>query len=109
MTPYVLYGAGILTVFLSAITFAAGWPTNDKVPNELIVYGLTSEYIWAAPIHKPFPPRAYEFEAPSEWFEERDKRKGHPFEVKRRVDQGNEQYPETEWEIVEFKEVDKIQ
>lgn len=73
----------IVAAFLLGITYSAGYPTNASFPSHAIVYGLTADHVWAAPKDDPYPPRSYIFKAPSSWFEERDKRKGQPFEVQK--------------------------
>lgn len=83
---------GVLYSFLLvAISYSAGYPTNSSFPSHAIVYGLTQDHVWAAPKDNPYPPRAYIFKAPPEWHEERDKRKGQPFEVEEKA--GEEMQP----------------
>ena len=88
----VLAAVGATLLFLGGITHSAGYPTNSSFPSHAIVYGLTADHVWAAPKEDPYPPRSYIFRAPPQWHEERDKRKGQPFEVEK-VGEGEETRP----------------
>lgn len=78
-----LANAAASVLFLIGISYSAGYPTNNSVPDHMVVYDVTNDYIWAAPFEQPYPPRSYQFKSPPQFFEERNKRKGQPFEVKR--------------------------
>ncbi len=71
-----------LMICLFFLLFYQGYPADTKLPDKIIVYGITSEAIWAGTEEEPTP-RSYIFEVPDEWFEENDKRKGHAFKVER--------------------------
>lgn len=71
--------AGLL---LLAISLGLGYPTNATFPDKATIYGLTSEYVWASTPDNPTP-RSYIFTPPPEWFEERDRRSGQPFDVEK--------------------------
>lgn len=81
-----------LVLALLAFSASMGYPTNAPFPSHAIIYGLTPSYVWAAPKSAPTIPRAYVFIPPPEWFEERNKRKGEAFEVRKQEEK--EKIPE---------------
>ena len=73
----------ILVICLFFLVSFQGYPADTKLPDKITVYGLTSTEVWAGTEDNPIP-RSYIFQVPEEWLEERDRRKGHPFEVEKK-------------------------
>lgn len=75
----------ILIICAFFLLYFQGYPADTKLPDKITVYGLTSTEVWVGTETNPIP-RAYIFQVPDEWLEERDRRKGHPFEVEKKED-----------------------
>lgn len=74
-------------IILLAMNYVSGYPTKDALPDELYILGLTNKAIWAISRDNTIP-RAYQFVAPPSWHEEKDRRKGEGFWVKKREARG---------------------
>ena len=106
----------ILVICLFFLVSFQGYPADTKLPDKITVYGLTSTEVWAGTEDNPIP-RSYIFQVPDEWLEERDRRKGHPFEVEKREDTertGNQERDMEDsenlyydWKIIPLERIEK--